>query len=527
MIFNEKDLKQFESIGITAEQVENQIERFKNGFPHLNIIKVATVGEGIKRIDEKKISKYECPYNHCLKHNVISKFVPASGAATRMFKMPFEFMNWYDGSEEAYAKFFSEKSFYSPYFFIANIHHFAFIEDIKLMLRNYEENFDVLLQKKKYHKILETLLTDDGLGYGNLPKGLLKFHKYKIYSRTAVEEHVVEGAMHAVNKNKEVDIHFTISPNFIDEFICHIEEIKKTYEPKYNVTYKTTYSVQKSSTDTIAVDENNQPIRNKDGSLLFRPGGHGALIENLNAITESDVIFIKNIDNVVADRFKSSTIQYKKLLGGILYQAQEQIHAFARKLEKKQKVSSWRKNKIVRFLKDELCFSVPETFEKMSSTEQRDYLFKILNRPIRVCGMVKNEGEPGGGPFLIKDEDGSVSLQIVEKAQIDVNDVVQNELLNSSSHFNPVDLVCSIKDFKGNKFNLMDYIDENSGIITVKSKDGKELKALELPGLWNGAMAKWNTIFVEVPLITFNPVKEINDLLREEHQDQPIKLKEV
>ena len=526
MTLSDRDLKQCDSFGINPTELNKQLDRFKNGFPTLKTIKPATINDGIILMDEKKASKCINIYNSGIKHLHISKFVPASGAATRMFKMPFEFMIWYDASEESYSKFLSDKSFYSPYFFIANIHHFAFIEDIKLMLRNYTETFDILLQSKKYHIILKTLLTDDGLGYGNLPKGLLKFHKYKVYSRTAIEEHVVEGAMHAINKNHEVDIHFTISPDFMDEFQCHIEEVKKTYEPKYNVKYKTSYSVQKTSTNTIAVDENNEPIRNEKGELLFRPGGHGALIENLNAI-ESDIIFIKNIDNVVADRFKDQTITYKKIIGGILMSVQEETHNYAKKLSKKKKIAHWRKRKIVRFLKEELNVIMPEAFESWTSEQQRDFLFKILNRPIRVCGMVKNEGEPGGGPFWVESEDGSMSLQIIEKAQFDEKDTTQMELLNNSTHFNPVDIVCSVKDFEGNKFNLIDFVDQNAGIITVKSKNGKALKAIELPGLWNGAMANWNTIFVEVPLITFNPVKEINDLLREEHQDVPIKLKEV
>jgi hypothetical protein len=526
MALSDRDLKLIELNGINQFEVNKQLERFKTGFPTPKTIKAATINDGILFIDEKKISKYISEYNSGIKNLHISKFVPASGAATRMFKMPFEFMAWYDGSEEAYAKFLQDKSFYSPYFFIANIHHFAFIEDIKLMLRNYTDTFDILLQSKKYHTILKTLLTDDGLGYGNLPKGLLKFHKYKVYSRTAVEEHVVEGAMHAINNNKEVDIHFTISPDFMDEFQCHIEEVKKTYEPKYHVKYKTTYSVQKPSTNTIAVDENNEPIRTEKGELLFRPGGHGALIENLNAI-DSDIIFIKNIDNVVADRFKEQTITYKKLIGGILISVQETAFCYAKKLSKKTKIANWRKRRIVRFLKEQLNVIMPETFDSLTAEQQRDYLFKTLNRPIRVCGMVKNEGEPGGGPFWVKADDGMISLQIIEKAQFDDKDEAQMEMLKNSTHFNPVDIVCSVKDFNGNKFNLSDFVDENAGIITIKSKNGKALKAIELPGLWNGAMANWNTIFVEVPLVTFNPVKEINDLLREEHQDVPIKLKEI
>lgn len=517
-MLSEKDIKLIESRGLTVEDINKQIDRFKKGFPALNIIKPAVPNDGIRVLENRRLSKFERIYNGTVKKKKVSKFVPASGAASRMFKMPFEFMNWYDGSPEAYKKFLADKSFYSPYYLLQHFDSIPFAEDLKLMLLNFDDNFDSLMKKKQYHKILRVLLTEEGLGYGNLPKGLLKFHNYRIYARTAVEEHLVEGAMHATNRDGDVPIHFTISPEFMDEFFCHIEEVKKTYEPVYKVKYATSYSVQKPSTDTIAVDGNNEPVRQANGELLFRPGGHGALIENLNVI-DSDLIFIKNIDNVVPDRIKPINVQYKKALGGILLYYQKKIFKNILKIEN-GKMSRWRRRRIIDLLENDLCFKMPTGFDSWDREQQRIYLWKILNRPIRVCGMVKNVGEPGGGPFWLKNPDGSVSLQIIEKAQIDETDPHQKEMLAQSTHFNPVDIVCSVTDVRGQKYNLLDFRDNDSGIIASKSKDGKTLKALELPGLWNGAMANWNTIFVEVPLITFNPVKEMSDLLRDEHQQE-------
>ena len=349
------------------------------------------------------------------------------------------------------------------------------------------------------------------MDYGQKPKGVLTFHKYEKEFRTAFEEHLYEGAFHSKTIENKVNIHFTISPEHSDLFNAIMESKVQQLENKFKVKFDISFSYQKPSTDMVAVDLNNDLFREPDGSLVFRPGGHGALIENLNDL-DADIIFIKNIDNVVPDRLKDVTIEYKKALAGVLLSFQQMIFDYIEVLTKEGN-----KDEILfeieHFIREELCYQIEGDNKK-----DKDTMLEILNRPLRVCGMVKNEGEPGGGPFWVKHQEDTTDLQIVESSQIDTNNHEQISILKSSTHFNPVDLVCATKDYKGNKFNLLNYRDSNTGFISKKSKDGRDLKAQELPGLWNGAMANWNTIFVEVPIITFNPVKTVNDLLREEHQ---------
>jgi hypothetical protein len=373
------------------------------------------------------------------------------------------------------------------------------------------------MNKKDYHIILSSLLGNEGMNYGNLPKGILTFHRYNHHSRTAVEEHLVEGSGYAANKDSSVDIHLTVSPEHRDSFDHLLKKVQKKYEEEYHVTYHITYSVQKPSTDTLAVDDKNEPFRESDGSLHFRPGGHGALLENLNDM-DADIVFIKNIDNVTHDRNKEDTIRFKKALAGLLMQYQEKIFNYLRLMERSKELTAITLKEISGFLSDELGTAVhSKMLQKQDAAV--GYLFSKLNRPVRICGMVKNVGEPGGGPFWIVEADGSKSLQIVESSQVNMHDPEQAAIMNSSTHFNPVDLVCGIRDYKGRRFNLMNYRDPNTGFISRKFKNGRPLKALELPGLWNGSMAQWNTIFVEVPINTFTPVKTVYDLLRPEHQE--------
>jgi hypothetical protein len=362
---------------------------------------------------------------------------------------------------------------------------------------------------------IATLLGEEGLSYGKLPKGLLKFHKYEDGARTPVEEHLVEGALYAGGKNGNVNVHFTVSPEHRPLFEALVAKVAPKYEKKFGVKYSVSFSEQKASTDTVAANPDNTPFRGKDGKILFRPGGHGALIENLNDL-DADVIFIKNIDNVVPDRLKAETVEYKKLIAGVLVSKQKKAFQYLELLDS-GKYTHAQLEEIIRFLRDELCCRNPE-LKDLEDAELAIYLKKKLNRPMRVCGMVKNVGEPGGGPFLAYNQDGTISLQILESSQIDKNNAEYLQMFQNGTHFNPVDLVCAVKDYKGNKFNLTKYVDSQTGFISSKSKDGKELKALELPGLWNGAMSDWNTIFVEVSLGTFNPVKTVNDLLRPQHQ---------
>ncbi len=515
MNWTKEDIQQFKDKNIQIEKVEAQIQNFITGFPYLDIKDAATQGNGILCLNEAEVEQNIRKYNYESRKLKIVKFVPASGAASRMFKALFELMETEPGSDR-FHEIMNDQSFASPAVFFNNIEKFAFYNDLKHtgILKN--KNIDKLIRKKELHDILIALLTDKGLNYGNKPKGLLKFHKYDNEMGTPTREHLVEGTLYA-SGTSEIYVHFTVSPEHMKEFKEHVDVLKKHFEAHFAVSYFVSFSVQKSSTDTVAVDLNNQPFRDEDGSIVFRPGGHGALIQNVNELN-ADLIFIKNIDNVVPDRLKEETTRYKKALAGVLINYKEKIINYLQKLDKKESISSSLLQEIEDFLKKELCFIPSGNYSDFSDAEKIKYLFDKLNRPLRVCGMVKNEGEPGGGPFWAKNSDGSVSLQIVESSQIDMNDADKLKIVQRATHFNPVDLVCCVKDFKGNKFDLTKYMDKNTGFISVKSRNGKTLKALELPGLWNGAMSDWNTVFVEVPIETFNPVKVVNDLLRPEHQ---------
>jgi Domain of unknown function (DUF4301) len=436
--------------------------------------------------------------------------VPASGAASRMFKALFEFKDAFQHAQadEQLAKNKALTAFFK------DLRKFAFYQNLEESMAAKGLNLSQALADKKYDLVLANLLEDSGLGYGNLPKGLLQFHSYESFTRTPAEEHLVEGANYAKDAQGKVLLHFTVSPEHRSRFDELMAKVKNRYEKEYGVSYEIGFSEQKLSTDTIAVGLDNQPFRNKDGSLLFRPAGHGALLENLNEL-DADIIFVKNIDNVVPDRLKATTYTYKKAIAGLLLDYQQRIFAYLDQLDKGE-ANDQLLDEIASFLEKELCVKTDQSFA--SKDLKISYLRGKLNRPIRVCGMVKNEGEPGGGPFWAKNSDGSMSLQIAESAQIDMDNAAQKAIAASATHFNPVDLVCATKDYKGRKFDLLQFRDPMTGFISEKSKDGKTLKALELPGLWNGAMADWNTLFMEVPIETFNPVKTVNDLLRDQHQ---------
>ena len=450
--FSAQDLEQLQARGISVEKAEAQLECFRNGFPELDIVAPASTKKGILAPKRAEKEEYIAAWQNYLKEgHKILKFVPASGAASRMFKNLFQYLE--DGIETPFIQDF-----------LAHKDCFA---------------FGPQLAGKEGQEAVRYLLND--MKYGELPKGLLLFHKYRDGARTPALEHLVEGALYCAEPAKEGDkptvyLHFTVSHDHLPLFRQHIAENLKKFEDKYKVKYDVTFSEQLPSTDTIAANPDGTPFRTKDGKLLFRPGGHGALIENLNQ-QDADIVFIKNIDNVVPDRLKKDTVRYKQILAGVLVTEQKRI------------------------------------FEALKDPNLSDEERAKLNRPIRVCGVVKNTGEPGGGPFLVREEDGSISCQILESTQIS-----DPALMAKSTHFNPVDLVCAIKDYEGKPFDLPKYVDPQTGFISNKSKDGKELLALELPGLWNGAMSRWNTIFVEVPISTFNPVKTVNDLLREQHQ---------
>jgi len=490
-MFTKNDLNQIQELGIDLETVEQQIQDFTDGFPFMQLQKAAIPENGVTQLSEEKLAEYVALYESKVKSITPLKFVPASGAASRMFKSLFAFL------EEG-------KSDKSTNQFFERLSEFAFYDDLQKVL---PENADE-------KTIADYYLTSKGLEYGTLPKGLLKFHKYEKANRTAIEEHLVEGANYA-NTDGIVKLHFTVSPEHLSRFKALLDAVLPTYEADYGVKYDITFSEQRKSTDTIAVNLDNTPFREKDGSLLFRPAGHGALLANLNDI-DANIVFIKNIDNVVPDRIKQTTYDYKKALAGVLLHYQDKIFDYQHQL------TEWASqpliNELTEFFEKELCVLQNSAFTDLPHNEKVAYFLKKLNRPLRVCGVVKNTGEPGGGPFWCKNADRTTSLQIVESAQVDLDDEEQKAIFNNSTHFNPVDLICSLKNNKGEKFDLLKFRDPKTGFVTQKSKDGKDLKAQELPGLWNGAMSDWNTIFVEVPLITFNPVKTVNDLLRDEHQ---------
>jgi hypothetical protein len=516
-MFSKKDLKQFRDLGIEKELIEEQLENFRIGFPFLEVIRAATVKSGITRLEEEEIIKYIGIFETETYGKKILKFVPASGAATRMFKTLFEFLKNYSGSEEDYLKLLTDQGPDSVYYTFENIDYFAFFDELKNLLRERGFEIDDLRKRNEFLTIVNTLLFEDGLNYSNLPKGLIAFHKYKEGPRTPVEEHLVEAVQYCKTNDGKVFIHFTVSPEHKKAFKKHTGEARKKFGEIYGVQFVISLSEQKQSTDIIAVDSENKPFRNSDGSILFRPGGHGALIENLDEI-DADIIFIKNIDNIAPDSLKAKTFVYKKALAGLLFKYQEKIFEHLEMLDSPKDVDEKTLEKIYRFVEKDLCTIPPPNLSNAGKNKTIEWLKKKLNRPLRVCGIVRNEGEPGGGPFWTRTADGTVSLQIVEASQINLNDPDYNEIFQSSTHFNPVDLVCAVKNYKGEKFDLHQFIDKKTGFISEKSKDGKKLKAQELPGLWNGAMSDWNTIFVEVPIETFSPVKVINDLLRVQHQ---------
>ncbi|GAY27755.1 MULTISPECIES: DUF4301 family protein [unclassified Prevotella] len=505
-MLSQEDLKQIAAKGMTAEQIETQLKQFKTGFPFLKLEAAASISQGIISPNTDERSDFEKKWNNYkAEGHKIVKFVPASGAASRMFKDMFTFLTSdYDTPSTDF-----EKHYFN------NIEKFAFYDALDdICLKNEKKGIKELISENNYKAVVSNMLESKGLNYGQLPKGMLIFHKYEDGARTPMEEHLVEGALYAAS-NGEANVHFTVSNEHMEFFEKKVSQQSDKYAKKYNINYNITFSEQKSSTDTIAANADNTPFRTTDGRLLFRPGGHGALIENLNDI-DADVIFIKNIDNVVPDRLKADTIEYKQVIAGILVSLQKKAFEHLNTLDS-GKYNHEKLEEIIRFVQQELCCRKSD-IKHLEDTELVIYLKEKLNRPMRVCGVVKNVGEPGGGPFLTYNQDGTVSLQILESSQIDKNNQEYMKMFTTGTHFNPVDLVCAVKDYKGKSFNLPDFVDKATGFISSKSKDGKELKALELPGLWNGAMSDWNTIFVEVPLSTFNPVKTVNDLLREQHQ---------
>ncbi len=515
MSFSDKDIVQIHKKGLTVEKVKSQINLFKKGVPFVNLKSAATKNNGILSFNKQKTQHYIDFFDSKRSTVSIVKFVPASGAATRMFKALFAFLDEYNSNIETINAYINRCKSQDLSVFFVGLEKLPFFEEVVHKLYELIPNFNDLSSDERRVHFIKTMLDEDKLNYTFSPKGLLPFHRYNEYVSTAFEEHLFEAALYA-SSNNQANLHFTISERHNHKFDEEFKYIEEDVEEKTNTTFNISFSYQKHSTDTISVTPKNEPFRGDDGSLVFRPSGHGALLENLNDL-EEDIVFIKNIDNVVVKKYKNEIAKYKKMLGGILLELQEQVFVYLQVLKAKQ-LNETELGNIVVFLSNNLNVPIVKEYNKYSLKYKIDFLRDKLNRPIRVCGMVKNEGEPGGGPFWVYDTSGNATLQIVESAQIDKKNKQQKDILKKATHFNPVDLVCGIKDYKGETFDLIKYVDPTTAFITMKTKTGKDLKALELPGLWNGSMANWNTIFVEVPLITFNPVKTVNDLLKAPHQ---------
>ncbi|MFH0786541.1 MAG: DUF4301 family protein [Pseudomonadota bacterium] len=517
--FNPADLRLMASLGISEDRVQEQISLFLRSSGYLRLIRPCTLNDGITRIPGTEIGPLIQSQEEAAQEGRFLKFVPASGAATRMFQafLPFYLNRVSDHLDKPPPDLKrSDQKTAELVQFLTGINQFAFFEDLKRAMARDGLDIDTVTSQKQWLKILDYLLTEQGLNYLTLPKGLHKFHVYPTHNRTAFEEHLLEAVHTLCDRTRQCRLHVTVAPEHESAVRSFFDFILPGYENQYHCRLNLTFSCQRPSTNTLAVDLENRPFRDASGELLFRPGGHGALLENLNDL-QGDLIYIKNVDNVLPDRLKEETIIWKKVLGGYLVKIQQTVHSLIKRI-KTNKGTPDLLPEILTFCRDRLGVSEPPGFRKLSLKEQKSFLLNLLHRPIRVCGLVRNEGQPGGGPFWVQGNDGVVSRQIVESAQIDLSSAEQKTIWTSSTHFNPVDLVCAVRDYQGRPFDLRQFVDPEAVFITRKSQNGRELKALELPGLWNGSMAQWITLFVEVPNQTFGPVKTINDLLKPDHQ---------
>ncbi len=519
-LLSQTDIEQIEGHGLTAEQVFRQMEMLAAGPRYLHILRPCTRDDGIKVLDRVPSAGYPDLYETEARKGRFLKFVPASGAASRMFKSLHRYADqgkcatWSQISAEADQ---GQTDAGEVVRFIKELDRFAFFEEIREAVRKMGSPLVGGSPEKSAASVLRAVLSEESLGYGLLPKGLLKFHKYEGRARTAFEEHLVEAVAYVADGSGKCTIHFTVSQEHLDKFESLFNGIRSFYEREYGVKYHVSFSTQHPSTDTIALNDENEPFRDVRGRLLFRPGGHGALLQNLNDL-KADLVFMKNIDNVAPDHLKPTTVRWKRLMAGYLVRLQTRIFQYLDWLSAPT-VEERFFDEIRALIEGELCIPLGHlSLENVDREILRSLYYDTMNRPLRVCGMVKNEGEPGGGPFWVRANDGRISLQIVEAAQVDPASPEQAEIWAAATHFNPVDIVCGLRDWRGNPFDLTRYVDPQSFLVSRKSSGGKTLKALELPGLWNGAMARWITVFVEVPVETFSPVKTITDLLRREHQ---------
>ena len=514
--FSSVDFVQIYDHEIPFENILNQLEIFKNGIAKSNLVSPATINDGIVSLSDDELEQKAAFFDSQKSKLKLKKFVPASGAASRMFKFLNAFLNDFDIHTETINAYINRKKDSDLSIFIVAMDKFPFFEIVDKRLREIYPNFETLDRDYKNYYFIEVLLSPDYFDFANKPKAVLPFHQYKTHLANPIEEHLNE-CVHYATAGKISNLHFTVSENHQIQFDDAVGLVKGTIEKDSGIKINIGYSYQSKSTDSITVDIHNKGIRNKEGALVFRPGGHGALIENLNKL-DSDIIFIKNIDNVIQNHIDKITL-YKKSLAGILIETQHKVFGYLKAIENNE-IKENDISEIVEFLKLQLNIRLTTDFNKFTIENKISKIKELLDRPIRVCGMVKNEGEPGGGPFWVMNEKGNVSLQIVETSQVDLTNKKQLQILAEATHFNPVDLICGIKNYKHQKFDLTQFVDHKAGFIVEKSIEGKTVKSYELPGLWNGAMANWLTVFVAVPLITFNPVKTVNDLLKAAHQPQ-------
>ncbi|MDR1414629.1 MAG: DUF4301 family protein [Odoribacteraceae bacterium] len=513
-MYDKSDLKLFKRLGVKPDQVDGQLQRFRDGCGHVELHDAAAPGNGIRTLAPDEADNYAALHEARKATVPMTKMVPASGSATRMFKTLNTFMTTYTASDEEYLRLRQEREPGTVSAFFDKIKEYPFFRQLREVIYADHLDVDKLLHKNQFIEILEYLLTPKGLNYNATPKGLICFHLYQEHARTAFEEHLVEGALYCHN-GKTANLHFTVAAEHADKFKALLKSVRARYQRETGIQFKVSFSVQRSDTDTVSVTPDGNLLRDERGAIVFRPGGHGALIHNLNELKE-EVVFIKNIDNVTPDRNKAATVRYKRALGGILLETRERIFHHARLLEKREP-SAAVLDEIEEFIRRHLGYRPGEEAARAGKRERVKLLKQLLDRPLRVCGMVKNEGEPGGGPFWVGSPADGYRLMIVESAQVDLKNRAQRGIFERSTHFNPVDIVCSTYNHKGKKYNLLDFVDDRQAFITTKSFNGREILVQELPGLWNGAMANWNTIFVEVPLETFTPVKTVFDLLRVEH----------
>lgn len=498
-LLSEKDIQQIENRGLSLTAVKKQLAFFSRGVKSFEMVRPCTIDDGIFSFSSRQRNDLISFYEHNSQNYKLMKFVPASGAASRMFS------EWYVAREKG--SFGSKKL---DKLFLNNLKimpFFCLIEEAKNKRKIVESRID---------SVLNYILSSDGLNYGQKPKALIPFHYYRPGDmRTPMDEHICEAAYYIRDVHNHCHIHFTVAAGYKHEAVEYLKHVISKYEKLYGLKYNIQFSLQSSSTNTPAVDSNNMPLRDKAGKIIFRPGGHGALLNNLNEL-DGDFIFIRNIDNIAPEQAWPKIIPYRKMIGGLAMQVQEEIFAAIRQL-KSTKANASVIQDIISFCSKKLNVAVPRNITRQSLEHKRRYLLSQLNKPLRICAMVRNEGEPGGGPFWILENDGTMSLQIVEKGHVNEKDKEQSKIWSQSNFFNPVDMVCAIKNYQGRKFNLFNYVNKNAYLIAQKTEKGRTIKALEVPGLWNGSMAYWNTIFVHVPLNVFHPVKMIEDLLRPGH----------